>query len=292
MTKHIRFLGLCSALTALVAGSATAVAKTTTSSVRGAPQSATALPAGYLLVSSGFMPAPNGVQSQGYVACPPTSLGVARYPQGGGVFVTSGSTSASVNSSFPSGVTWNADVNNASGFDTTFDVWAVCAKKHSKYTQVSSSAVTVPPGATSGTVATCPSGTRVLGGGGLSSSFDLASNMAASYPASNSWLAHMNNGGVTAETFSAYAVCSAYSLKTGYKIHVGVTVNDANGTQTIASVSCPHGQVPLGGGVYTNALSTAVNMNTSEPTSTGWFVAENNTSGFDTPMTPYVICAS
>lgn len=292
MTRRIRFLGLCSALTALVAGSMTAAAKTITSNAPGAPQSSTALPAGYLLVSSGFLTAPNGMQSQGLVACPPTSLGVARYPQGGGVFVTSGSTSVSVNSSFPTGVTWNADVNNASGFDTTYDVWAVCAKKHSQYIQVSSSAVTVAAGTTNGAMASCPSGTRILGGGAVSASFDLTSNMNSSLPFGNGWFAEMNNGSTSPQTFRTYAVCSAYSLKTGYKVHVGVTVTDANGTQTEASVSCPHGQVPLGGGVSTGSLATSINVNTSEPTSTGWLVAENNASGFDTSMTPYVICAS
>lgn len=208
------------------------------------------------------------------------------------MFVTSGNVLANVNSSFPNGVTWNADVNNASGFDTTYDVWAVCAKKHSQYIQVSSNAVTVAAGTTSGAIASCPSGTRILGGGAVSASFDLASNMNSSLPYRNSWFAEMNNGGTSSQTFRTYAVCSAYSLKTGYKVHVGLTVTDASGTQTEASVSCPHGQVPLEGGVSTGSLSTSINVNTSEPTSTGWLVAENNASGFDTSMTPYVICAS
>src|SRR5689334_15109182 len=85
-------------------------------------------PAGYKIVSSAQLLAPAAHQTRGSVTCP-----AGRVPLGGGVFVVSGDFRASVNSSFPTFNGWTADVNNASGADTTFNVVVVCAKQPKNY---------------------------------------------------------------------------------------------------------------------------------------------------------------
>jgi hypothetical protein len=66
---------------------------------------------------------PNGTQSFGSVACPAGSLRT-----GGGVFGSLGFAGGqqSVNSSYPSGNGWAAYMNNATGINGTFTVYAVC----------------------------------------------------------------------------------------------------------------------------------------------------------------------
>src|SRR4051812_9192953 len=70
------------------------------------------LPRGYTIVTTAGLSAPNGTQTRGVATCPG-----AKVPLGGGAFVTSFSTRANINSSFPSGRSWVADINNASGAD-------------------------------------------------------------------------------------------------------------------------------------------------------------------------------
>jgi hypothetical protein len=66
---------------------------------------------------------PNGHQTFGSVQCPVGSLRT-----GGGVFGFSGFAGGqqTVNSSYPSGNGWAAYMNNATGFNSSFIVYAVC----------------------------------------------------------------------------------------------------------------------------------------------------------------------
>ena len=78
-------------------------------------------PKGYQIVSSGSLGSPANQQVHGSVGCPS-----GKTLLGGGVFVTSSSVLVNVNSDYPSGNGWAADVNNASGAATTFSVYAIC----------------------------------------------------------------------------------------------------------------------------------------------------------------------
>jgi hypothetical protein len=89
----------------------------------------------YSVVTSALLTAENGEQSFGAATCP-----AATVVYGGGVLVTSDSLAANVNSSWPENDgEWAADVNNASGSATTFQVYAVCAKEPHQYSIVESS---------------------------------------------------------------------------------------------------------------------------------------------------------
>lgn len=123
-------------------------------------------PKGYIVVNSGALTAANGTQTFGSAACPAKTV-----VYGGGVIITSSSLAANVNTSWPDGDTdWAADVNNASGAATTFTVYAICAHKPKGYKVIESGGVVNPAGSQNVAVAYCPSGLKVFGGGGYSTS--------------------------------------------------------------------------------------------------------------------------
>jgi hypothetical protein len=304
MTKRARILGLGSMLAVVLAPSATVTAQTTTRVVsaghgsgqqaQSTPLSASAVPAGYLVVHSAFITAPgNGAFSGGIVNCPATSSGVARYPQGGGVVISSSSVLTIDNASAPDPDTptaWNAQVANNSGVDTTFEVWAVCATRHRAYVQLSSAWTDIPQYTQIPVFLACPTGTKILGGGGWDT---VNASMNSSYPVSNGWHVDANNPVGADQQVQVSAVCSKYSVATtGYGVHAGATVDNPPGSQTFAAAFCPSGQVPLSGGVLSSTSDTLVNINSTLPISGGWGVYENNASSFDTSITPYVICAA
>ena len=284
----------------VVLGSATASAKTAAPGAPAAHAAAgtvasqaapSAVPAGYELVSATFTAA-TGVQTIGAVTCPITITGVARVPLGGGVYISSTDLSANINSSYPSGRDWVADVNNASGFDTAFSVWAVCGKAPKGYTVVSATFPNPAGGQSYNITVTCPTGTKVLGGGGISSSLDLAVNINSSIPQDNGWAIAMNNESTSSESFNIYAVCAKVFYRTAYSIVTGAHVTNTAGTETSWYVPCPAGESAVGGGGLSSSTSTAVNMNSSWPSHGGWEVSENNATYVDELLTPYVVCLS
>ena len=253
-----------------------------------APNSAPAL---YTIATSGSLTAPTGTQTRGTATCP-----TGRVVYGGGVFVSSGSTAANVNSSFPSSsTTWSADVNNASGAATSFSAYAVCAKRNAAWS-IQSATITNSAGVQNRAIATCPSGTRVLGGGGYSSSGATSVNINSTFPlkvgsgtsAIYDWITDMNNGDSLAHSATSYAVCGHAN---GYKLVVGATTTNGALSQTGASAFCPAPKVPIGGGVLSSSGSTSVNVNTTYPISGGWRAYENNALSSSVSMTPYVVCA-
>ncbi len=288
MIIGLRIFALTAAVAATgVAGATTAAAKT---GELGSPTTAGAKPAGYLVVSATFSAA-NGVQTEGSVACPKKGT-ATRLPQGGGAVIGSSSLGANINTSLPNGNAWIVDVNNNSGAATTFVVYAVCAIPSKKYQVVTSSSVPNPAGLQTSATVVCPSGTKVLGGGGFSSSGNLAVNVNTSIPIANGWRVDENNASVLDAALTAYAVCSAQAKAAHYGITIGTQVTNAAGTETHAEVLCPSGRSALGGGGFSGSSSTSVNMNSTSPIAGGWSVYENNASASDTTITPYVVCAS
>ncbi len=59
-----------------------------------------------------------------------------------------------------------------------------------------------------GAIAVCPSGKVPLGGGGLSSSGNVAVDLNSSQPASATWEAFEDNNATGAPTITAYAICA------------------------------------------------------------------------------------
>jgi hypothetical protein len=227
-------------------------------------------PRGYTIVSSGLLGAPAGVQTRGRVECP-----FPLVPLGGGVFVQSTSTLASVNSTFPTSTGWVADVNNGSQADTGFSVSVICASRPKVYALVESETVSNPAGPAQA-LARCPRGTKAFGGGVLSSSGSLQVNVGATIVNTHGWFASENNDSSGGGTINAFAICGKLR---GYATVVGATVLNPANSQTFSFASCPPGSVVIGGGVNTSAINGGANVNSSIVGAGEWDSYENN----DTP---------
>jgi hypothetical protein len=291
MVKMVKVLGIGLVMGLVIASLDVASARTQPDKQAGsgfAVRPSTKL-VGYVIVDSGALMAPDAAQSSGQVNCP-----AGTKPLGGGVLISSSSLLANVNGSYPiatGGSGWGAFVNNNSGSATTFHVYAVCAMKPAGY-KVAHAAVTNPPASQTKAVATCPAGSKVLGGGGISSSTSVSANLNTTIPASpKSWRADANNPTGSSQVVTAYAVCG--KNVTGWKMVTGSSVSNPAGTETHSVADCPGGRAVLGGGVYSSSFDLNVNINSSYPVSTiEWSGFENNNSGTAATTATYVICAT
>jgi len=249
---------------------------------------------GYVVVNSGSLSNPNNTQSFGDVQCPGTTVAF-----GGGVFADSTSVFQDVNSSFPEvsgsvATGWGGYVDNFSGADSTFSVWAVCAKKPPNYaivsvdnnnaagTQVQTS-VQCPIGSTSARM-------KPFGGGAIGASLGLLQNINSDLPIkrTKTWRVDMNNASGSDENVTTYAVCG---LRGGWEVDAGAPVANPANSQSFADVACSSGKTSTGGGVYSDSGSTSVNLNATWPeSSSSWGSYENNASGSDASITPYAVC--
>src|SRR5262249_56333797 len=134
--------------------------------------------------------------------------------------------------------------------------------------------------------AACPAGTAPLGGGGASSSFDLAVNINSSFPPDtlDSWRLDENNASGSFTTFQAFAVCGV--LK-GYTVVKDDEFLNLAGMQNFQITDCPASTVPVGGGVLSHASDVRVNLNATDPDGLNWESFVNNGAPFDTSYTPY-----
>jgi hypothetical protein len=249
---------------------------------------------GYTVVHSGHLSNPNNRQSSGSVSCPAGTVAF-----GGGVFGSSQSIEQNVNSSAPQvsgGIAtgWVGYVDNLSGADATFSVWAVCAKKPKSYAVVT---LVVDNPALTQTYANvqCPAGPsgkamKVLGGGGIGESTGLLQNLNTDFPSAStrSWRLDVNNAGPTNETVRAYAVCGSVS---GWAVvRTGNIANPAL-SQTSARVACPTGKTSIGGGVFSDSHSLWVNLNATWPDSgISWESFENNGSPINATIQDFAVC--
>jgi hypothetical protein len=293
--KWVPKLGFVAIAVCVVAGSGIAFAKSshpgrpahlgagkTPSFAR--PQHTAGLPRSYAVVNSGTLSAPDGMQTHGSKVCPAGSV-----VWGGGVWISSGALGANVNSSYPSNNGWAADVNNAGGSDTTFVVYAICAKQPKQYLVQSASISNLAGQQTSATVP-CPGTSKVLSGGGYSDLGITSVNLNSTFPSSKkSWRVDMNNASASNGSVTVYAVCGKTAGRTNI---VGTAVSNPAGQQTHSTVLCPAPQVPSGGGELSSSSNTGVNLNGTAPVGNGngWESWENNASGLTANTTSYVVC--
>jgi hypothetical protein len=158
------------------------------------------------------------------------------------------------------------------------------------YIIVSSPAdVTVAPGTQTHAEVSCPVGTAPVSGGAKIPDFILTTNMNSSHPTGKrSWAVDMNNSGASADSMRLYAVCVKRPA-TKYTVTTATFDSPAN-SQSVGSVTCPSGVV-LGGGVRSSSTNTAVNIDTSYPSSTSsWNVWMNNASASATTFDVVAIC--
>jgi hypothetical protein len=146
----------------------------------------------------------NNAQSSSSVTCPRHKIVV-----GGGVLSFSGNTNVNINTSYPSGNGWRADMNNTSGADTQFQVYVVCRHAITGYAVVSSGLITNPTGGGQTIASTsCPGTEEPMSGGGFSSSPSTSVYMNSSFPnSSDGWTVFEQNFSGASTFITAYAVC-------------------------------------------------------------------------------------
>ena len=234
------------------------------------------------MVKSGQLVAVNGQQTRGVVTCP-----AGLVPLGGGVSMASLSTLANVNSSFPRDNGWVGDVNNGSGANTTFEVRVVSPSSRRSTRWSSGTGSRTRLRATPAT-ASCPRGTKPLGGGGLSNAGLVFVNMSTDAPAGRGWRVDENNATGFDAILTAFAVCGKVK---GYQLVTGTTQTISAFSQGPAFADCPAPTVPIGGGVTSSSTSVAVNINTTntEDPVSEWESFINNASGVDFTATPYAV---
>ncbi len=271
---------------AAVASPGAAIARAKTPASVHAPASKTKPPAGYVRVASAAFTAPAGLQAAGSVSCPGKKV-----PLGGGVTIASDSVVANINSSYPAGKSWVADVNNGTGSNTAFTVHAICANKPKGYQVVHSATATNSAGVQSETFATCPGAKVPWSGGAFSTSGNVGVNINSSYPTgdtSHVWNVFMNNNTASDTGFVAYAVCAAKPRLYGQSFGTG-TVQPSSEDNAVGT--CGAGQVTTGGGDFSSSSSIFVNLNSTEPfTNTTWRTWINNNTGTASSYSAYAVC--
>jgi hypothetical protein len=206
---------------------------------------------------------------------------------------------ASVNSSWPySRKGWQAWVSNASGADTTFDVFAVCAQEPAGY-RIVRAGFHNPSGLHSSGSVFCPAAEVPLGGGAFSNSVEIDVNINSTYPINSptksGWNTDFNNGSSEDTTFTTYALCAKKPGPVGYEIVLGRDYANPSATQDAAFAICPNGKVPAGAGVRSSSQELLVNVNSVYPgmqSSAFGGAWVNNAGPLDQVARTYVICVS
>jgi hypothetical protein len=248
-----------------------------------APGASATPPRGYTLVSSPTLVAPAGEQTRGVVTCP-----AGRVPLSGSAAIHSLSVQASVNSTFPLGDNWIADVDNAGPSDVTFEVDVVCARQPKNYAIVSSPILQSPSGTDALGVAICPHGSKPLGGGVSSSSFSVLARINTTVPAGPDWVADVTNASPDEADFAVRVVCGKVP---GYTVVSGDAVLNPAGSHSLSVATCPAPTVPIGGGAGSSTANIAVNIGGMGTSGSDFVSSMNNETGLDFTSSTFAICA-
>jgi hypothetical protein len=226
----------------------------------------------------------------GSVTCPTGTV-----PWGGGAGFTGGSPGVgeNVNTSAPSGNGWRARYNNANGRPADdFAVVGVCANAPHGYT-TTFAAVDNPPMTQVSDVATCPTGTVLLGGGVFSTSDSVNAFATSAFPrGSHAYAGSMWNGTARDEKFDVFAICGAKPPK--YTIvRSPETLTVGAGTDIASSAECPPGTSLISAGVSVATPRPTVSIGAMLPESRTDVLSELLTAASGTvSATTSVICAA
>lgn len=286
--RELRAVMILAMLAGVFAASAgTAAARTLVPRV---VEAATA-PAGYTIVESPTLDNPESTQSTGAVICP---AGTVVWSGGPDSSVLGDPLGPHLGGSAPAGrIGWKGVMDNQDLLDSSFLVFAVCAKKPAGYKIVTATG-NAPTFHEGHATATCPTGTVVLGGG-----FEVQTTATSAFPTgawpkgSKAFTAYTLNGG-PATSLEVYAVCGA--RPPGYQI-TSTSVDALNGSTSIL-FACPQGKSVIGGGIQMAPRTANELMIDSAPEPFAapffnvWSAEMDNQSDTPITFTDYGICAS
>jgi hypothetical protein len=280
---------LYSALASMVLVLAPAAAAAAAAGVP-AVRAGTDVPPGYVTESFSGIGLPTGSIGAGEVSCPMGTVVLS-----GGAY-TAGGVRTGLNQSLPEGAhEWFVLVNNYGNGPTTFNVYAVCAKRPKGYVQLSGSNVNNPAGDQTSATEDCPTGDVIIGGGDSAAAVESPSiDMTSSYPNGlASWTVAESNFSTGDETFNVVAICA--KTPPHYAIF-STSASDPAGAQVGIIQDCTAPEVVLGGGNQSsNTTNLRIGIKTTQPfpaSGTGWKSGENNDTSAGTTLTSYAICAT
>jgi hypothetical protein len=155
---------------------------------------------------------PEAPASQATVTCPAGTVDL-----GGGwdiATISDVSNNDGSTASAPYGTNgWRAFPENQEPIYAYGEALVVCAAQPTNWAQVYSSYVANPANTASTVTVACPTGTKVLGGGGFNSSSDVSVNIGLTSSLSNlkGWSITENNDSSSSESVDAWAVCAKAS---------------------------------------------------------------------------------
>ena len=293
--------GLIGGFVALVGGGAGAASARSTTPARPAAATATGkgaiaaavsseistAPKGYTIVNSGELSNPAESESDGQATCPAGTV-----VWGGGV-TDSGGLEETINSSWPINTTsWYVYIENSSTTtDDTFVVYAVCAKKPSKYVIDSSSTDSPAGGSVTNNDVGCPAKTVELGGGAYSNDAGADFTIHSMVPYANEWYSWMNNSSSGADdTVNVYAICGHKPAK--YTVEESAPTDNPAGSNTEVVEECPTNTSVLSAGLETTSLETDVSLNEINADDGAAYGFEANNSGSDDQsISAFAVCA-
>lgn len=247
------------------------------------------LPKGYTVVTSDFV-AFAGAQDADQTNCPGTEQ-----PVGGGAFVASSDLQVNLNRSYPWSHSWIVSVGNASATSSDVTAYVICMAHSAGYKVVQSPGA-VGPESVNSAAAVCPPNTTVTGGGVYSASAATDVNMNSTVPNTfeggrTGWRVAMASSDPSTADFTVYAVCRPKPA--GYSIQYGANLALGPYSEGEATVTCPGGSVPIGGGGFTayDVQDGWITMNSSGPGGNGWVIYENNDENVTRGFAAAAICA-
>lgn len=189
---------------------------------------------------------------------------------------------------------WLGEANNSSGSDAQMTTTAICSKGRFKYPIHSRP---IGPGGQATKRVSCPSGTKLTGGGvatsGDSPEVQVAVSMPFDGPDGNStpdgWLGSANNGTDSPETVTVNAVCAESGQ---YKYVQSALVPLPDNTSAAAVATCPPGTVVSGGGVENSGIGLGAEIESTFPLpDTDWVGrANNDNTGQAETVQTFAIC--
>jgi hypothetical protein len=252
------------------------------------------VPSGYTVVTSAAVTAVAGAQTPGSVSCPGSEE-----PSEGGANAYAGTWAVNINSSYPIGTAWEVWVNNATAYNYTFYVYAICLKANPKE-QVITTEGYVSPDQTNSATSECPKGLAVVGGGASVSSEDIWLGMNSSTPnqfsaSRTAWTSAITDAdSVNGEDFWTFAICRPKPKD--YAIVTGATADPTPGTGIQMAALCPGNSKAIGGGGFVDYQSSdvgeyMVDLYTNLVRDGAWYTSYENGSLSTRAVTVMAVCA-
>ncbi|WP_370949626.1 hypothetical protein AB5J62_19305 [Amycolatopsis sp. cg5] len=166
---------------------------------------------------------------------------------GGGESNPSGAGTVTLRNTYPlaDGSGWAVTVNNSGSTAVTFKVFTVCFRNLQSYQQTSIKKE-VAPGATENLLVACPSGYRVLGGGGTTDSLNVRMSTGITYGAPLWWQTSIRNDDGVPHTLVAVATCGIGVQN--WRLIVGPDQSVPPGQLGSSAVYCTDNTWIVGGG--------------------------------------------